>query len=72
MLEKMCKVTSFIISSVKVLTEGCIFEVESESVTSDLKAKYIVDVGNIDEICICTCRGFRHDRLPCKHFFCCH
>ena len=23
----------------------------------------------INEICKCTCRGFRRDRLPCKHFF---
>ena len=69
MLEKMSKVTSSMISSVKVLTEGRIFEVQSESVTSDLKAKYIVDFGNINEICSCTCRGFRRDRLPCKHFF---
>ena len=69
MLEKMSKVTSSMISSVKVLTEGRIFEVQSESVTSDLKAKYIVDFGNINEICSCTCRGFRCDRLPCKHFF---
>ena len=69
MLEKMSKVTSSMISSVKVLTEGRIFEVQSESVTSDLKAKYIVDFGNINEICSCTCRGFIRDRLPCKHFF---
>ena len=69
MSEKMSKVTSSMISSVKVLTEGRIFEVQSESVTSDLKAKYIVDFGNINEICSCTCRGFRRDRLPCKHFF---
>ena len=68
-LEKMCKLTSSMISSVKVLTEGRIFEVQSESVTSDLKAKYIVDFGNINEICSCICRGFRRDRLPCKHFF---
>ena len=69
MLEKMSKVTSSMISSVKVLTEGRIFEVQSESVTSDLKAKYIVDFGNINEICSCTCRGFRRDLLPWKHFF---
>ena len=49
MLEKMSKVTSSMISSVKVLTEGRIFQVQSESVTSDLKAKYIVDFGNINE-----------------------
>ena len=49
MSEKMSKVTSSMISSVKVLTEGRIFEVQSESVTSDLKAKYIVDFGNINE-----------------------
>ena len=36
------------ISSVKVLKEGRIFEVESVSATSDLKAKNIVDVGNND------------------------
>ena len=72
MLEKMCKVTSSMISSVKVLTEGRIFEVQSRSITSDLKAKYIVDFGNINEICSCTCRGFRRDCPPCKHFFCCH
>ena len=48
MLEKMWKVTGSMISSVKVLTEGHIFEVQSESVTSDLKAKYIVDFGNIN------------------------
>ena len=53
---------------VQVLTEGRIFEVQSESVTSDLKAKYIVDFGNINEICSCTCRGFRRDRLPCTFF----
>ena len=69
MLENISKVTSSMISSVKALTEGRIFEVPSESITSDLKAKYIVDFGNINEICSCTCRGFRRDRLPCKHFF---
>ena len=69
MLEKMSKVTSSMISSVKVLTEGCIFEVQRESVTSDLKAKYIVNFGNINEICSCTCHGFRRDCLPCKNFF---
>ena len=65
----MSKVTSSMISSVKVLTESRIFEVQSESVTSDLKAKYIADFGNINEICSCTCRRFRRNRLPCKHFF---
>ena len=69
MLEKMSKVTSSMISSVKVLTEGRIFGVQSESVTSDVKAKYIADFGNINEICSCTCRRFRCDGLPCKHFF---
>ena len=41
-LEKIWKVTSSIIFPVKVLTKR-IFEVESESATSDLKAKYIAD-----------------------------
>ena len=69
MLEKVCKVTSSVLSSVKVLKEGSIFEIQSELVTSDLKAKHKADFGNIDEICSCTCRRFRRDRLPCKHFF---
>ena len=56
------------ISSVKVLKEGLIFEVESVSATSDLKAKNIVDVGNND-ISSWTCRRFRRDCLPCKHCF---
>ena len=47
-LEKMWKVTISMLSSVKVLTEGHIFEVQSESVAFDLKAKYIVDFGNIN------------------------
>ena len=51
MLEILSKVTSSMISSVKVLTEGRIFQVQSESVTSNLKAKYIVDFGNIHETC---------------------
>ena len=67
MLEKMCKVSSSMICSVKTLTEGRIFEFQSESVTSDLIAQYVLDFGNINEICSCTCRGFRRD--PCKHFF---
>ena len=48
MLEKIWKVTSSMISSVKVLTEDYNVEVQSESVTSDFKVKYIVDFGNID------------------------
>ena len=64
-LEKMCKATSSMISSVKILIEGRIFEVQSESVAFDLKVKYIVDFGNINEICSCTCSGFRRDRLFC-------
>ena len=69
MLEKMCKVTCSMISSVKILTERRILEVQRESVPYDLKAKCIADFGNINEICSCTFHGFKRDRLPCKHFF---
>ena len=36
------------ISLVNVLTDVCIFKVEKESLTSDVKVKYIVDFGNKD------------------------
>ena len=66
LLQKMDKVTTEMIDSVKVWTDNT-FTVHSSDISSD--KSFIVDFGNEDTFCSCTCPDYRRNRMICKHFF---
>ena len=71
MLKKKDAVTPFMITSVQqvyVCTNKNV-AVQSVSAKTNETNCYLVNFGNDNFICSCECKSFKHNRLPCKHFF---
>ena len=56
------------IRSVEPINSTC-YSAKSSDLTELKKKEYIVDFGNEQRYCSCTCPDFKNNRMICKHFF---
>ena len=56
------------IRSVEPINKTC-YSVKSSDLTELKKKKYVVDFGNEQRYCSCTCPDFKNNRMICKHLF---
>ena len=54
--------------SVKPINRTC-YSGKSSDLTELKKKEYVVDFGNEQLYCSCTCPDFKNNRMICKHFF---
>ena len=68
LLNKMQKVTTPMMDSIRNISSNQFF-VKSSTVGTSEEKDFVVDFGNEDKFCSCTCPDFRRNRMICKHFF---